>query len=107
MEGISNTCQAHHRATETAARINVSEREETNVRRASNTGPEQRVSVVVSHLNEVSEQFVGFGVGLLHLLELVPQPHTVSLQTTREDIWCQTCFYCCFSGERHYRLFRL
>lgn len=35
---------------------------------------------LMSYLNEVSQQFVGFSVGLLHLLELVSQPHTVGLQ---------------------------
>lgn len=32
------------------------------------------------HLNEVSQQLVGLHVGLLHLLELVPQAHAVSLR---------------------------
>lgn len=35
---------------------------------------------LMSHLNEVSQQFVGLNVGLLHLLELVSQSHTVGLQ---------------------------
>lgn len=37
-------------------------------------------SVSMSHLNKVSKEFVGLCVGLLHLLELVAQSHTVSLQ---------------------------
>lgn len=35
---------------------------------------------LMSHLNEVSQQFVSLSVGLLHLLELVSQSHTVGLQ---------------------------
>lgn len=34
----------------------------------------------MSHLDEVAQQFVGLSVGLLHLLELVSQSHTVGLQ---------------------------
>lgn len=33
-----------------------------------------------TYLDEVSEQFVGLGVGFLHLLELVAQAHAVSLK---------------------------
>lgn len=36
-----------------------------------------------AHLNKVSQQLVGFHVGLLHLLELVSQPHAVSLREQR------------------------
>lgn len=35
---------------------------------------------LMSHLDEVSQQLVGLSVGLLHLLELVSQSHTVGLQ---------------------------
>jgi len=34
----------------------------------------------IAHLDEVTKQLVGFCVGFLHLLELVPQPHTVCLE---------------------------
>lgn len=35
---------------------------------------------VTAHFDEVTEQLVGFYVGFLHLLKLVPQPHTVCLE---------------------------
>ena len=40
---------------------------------------QKRECVFASHLDEVTQQLVGLGVGLLHLLELVAQSHAVSL----------------------------